>query len=417
MKTASEAVTENGLSTLSTKQRNKRTRFSFRRTPALFFLLLAANAFAQDGVIVTNLADLAQGAFSSEHSIYLPFEPWHWQAYSIDGGQPWWINFSQFPCLELLQACTNVSTDTEFHGVPLVSAQLTKNVLTGEVLFQSECSSDVLATVAAPSGYQPGVLSKDRGVWEMWQQWTNCPDCWGVPDGGFLPPTVKLNVFLADLNDYAAYDSNLEVEAEAEALLIEQTSTTSGMSTAIAEADGGGGNVFDGRQRSVYDHKYSRPIRHCEHRPRHKPVDDNRMAKLHRSYLRAVLNGQPQYEHTLDWADSDVGCRGFDQLDGHDYHQRQSPVLQGCANVAPGADFDGDGIPNGWELQYGINPLDPADAAGIATADGLTYWDLSLMGDDFQGDTCVGAVICGCNFHQRWKWYGGKPISTFAARH
>jgi hypothetical protein len=104
-----------------------------------FGLLLSLNTsiHAQDGTIVTNLADLAYGAFSGEHSIYLPFEPWHWQGYSIDGGQPWWVDFSLFPCLGPLQTCTNVSTDTEFHGVPVVSAQLTKNVLTGEVLFHA----------------------------------------------------------------------------------------------------------------------------------------------------------------------------------------------------------------------------------------------------------------------------------------
>jgi len=36
------------------------------------------------------------------------------------------------------------------------------------------------------------------------------------------------------------------------------------------------------------------------------------------------------------------------------------------------ADYDHDGMPNAWELQYGLNPLDPADALNDPDGDGLT---------------------------------------------
>ncbi len=39
-----------------------------------------------------------------------------------------------------------------------------------------------------------------------------------------------------------------------------------------------------------------------------------------------------------------------------------------------GDDFDGDGIPNGWEIEQGLDPFNPADAAH--TSRGFTYLEL-----------------------------------------
>lgn len=38
------------------------------------------------------------------------------------------------------------------------------------------------------------------------------------------------------------------------------------------------------------------------------------------------------------------------------------------------ADFDGDGIPSGWEIEHGLDPFNAADAAN--TSGGLTYFDI-----------------------------------------
>jgi uncharacterized protein YkwD len=46
------------------------------------------------------------------------------------------------------------------------------------------------------------------------------------------------------------------------------------------------------------------------------------------------------------------------------------------------SDTDGDRMPDGWELQFGLNPLDPADAAGDLDGDGLKNLDEYVGGTD-----------------------------------
>jgi len=41
-----------------------------------------SRAIAQD-MLVTNLADLAEQAFSGVYSLYVPFSPWEWHGYSM----------------------------------------------------------------------------------------------------------------------------------------------------------------------------------------------------------------------------------------------------------------------------------------------------------------------------------------------
>lgn len=45
-------------------------------------------------------------------------------------------------------------------------------------------------------------------------------------------------------------------------------------------------------------------------------------------------------------------------------------------------DIDGDGMPNGWEVQYGLDPFDPSDAFGDLDGDGFTNLQEYLAGTD-----------------------------------
>ena len=199
---------------MNTTSEDGRSRWKNLCIISFFALTVVATAVAQD--TITNFAQLAEEPFRGDHSIYLPLTPWQWQAFSTDGGEPWWLDCSQLPCMDLLPASTNLNTSLQAHGVQVVGVLLTKNVLTGETTLQPDGSTDVVARIAAPSDYQPGALSEDRGVWRMWQEATNCPDCWGI-EGVAPPPTVVLRVLLADITQYPTYASNVEAEAEVEA--------------------------------------------------------------------------------------------------------------------------------------------------------------------------------------------------------
>jgi alpha-tubulin suppressor-like RCC1 family protein len=228
------------------ERRKTQSRFSFSWMLAFFVVLFANQVFAQDDMIVTNLACLAQEAFNADHCLYLPGFPLYCQYFgvSLDGGLAWWVDCSQVPCTNLPPASTDASANALLSGVTLMPVQLTWNILTGETTIQPYGSTDVVAVIAAPSGYEPGGYSYDAGVWSAWQQITNCPDCWGI-EGDVPPPTVSLAVYLADIDQYSVYESNCNAQADAYA-----AATTAGTASMMGgsymsmddDDDGGGGD-------------------------------------------------------------------------------------------------------------------------------------------------------------------------------
>jgi hypothetical protein len=48
----------------------------------------------------------------------------------------------------------------------------------------------------------------------------------------------------------------------------------------------------------------------------------------------------------------------------------------------PAKDSDGDGIPDDWEIKYGLNPNDPADATTDCSGDGYTNIEKYINGID-----------------------------------
>jgi len=176
---------------------------------------LTSQALAQD-VTITNLDQLVQEALSANYSIYMQFSPWDWRAYPTDW--PLWCDSTSLSCLDSLPTSTNFTTSIDWSNVPLASVILTKNVLSGLTAVQSSDSTDVVATIAAPSGYQPYTNSANHWLWIWYVEATNNSDWWGLTPDQIPPPIITLRTFLADSNAYySVYASNVEAETEAEA--------------------------------------------------------------------------------------------------------------------------------------------------------------------------------------------------------
>jgi hypothetical protein len=150
---------------------------------------MVSQAFAQD-VTITNLDELAQVGLSANYSFYLPFSPWDWRAYPTDW--PLWYDSTQITCLDTLATSSNFISSADWSNVPLASVILTMNVLSGVTTVESADSTDVVATIAAPSGYQPYTNSADHWLWNSYVQATNNPDWWGLTPGEIPPPIITV---------------------------------------------------------------------------------------------------------------------------------------------------------------------------------------------------------------------------------
>jgi len=191
-------------------------------------------AWAQD-ITITNLDHLAQVALSPNYSFQMPFSPWDWRGWPTDW--PLWYDSTSLSCLGSLPTSTNFMGSMDWSNVPLASVILTKAILSGVVTVSAD-GTNVFATIPAPSGYQPGAGPEDRWLWTWYVSITNAPDAWGLTPDQIPPPTLTLRTFLADSNAYySVYQSNLEVEAEAAAQSQDSEVASAGPSFAAMASD------------------------------------------------------------------------------------------------------------------------------------------------------------------------------------
>ena len=285
------------------------------------------NALAQD-LYVTNLDQFVAEAYSPDYCLVLPFSPWDWRAFSLYGGEPWWLDCSQMSCDGLFQTSTELSG-----GVPAYAVVLLQNVLTGETIIQPDGLTDVVATVLAPSGYQPATNSWNGWMWNWYEQVVDQPDSWGLSPGEVPPPVITFRALLADVSNYAAYaayESNLEAEAEAAQAAQAATATMSGGGFAMDDDDDDGG-VDPCTLTSLTQPFYVTNIS-----PERKRVYHDHLAVLPVLPLSGM--GSEFFEHEYAMVSHRLRLgrnqRQFDLLDGHRHHKQRweyrHPALLPC---------------------------------------------------------------------------------------
>ncbi len=127
-------------------------------------------------------------------------------------------------------------------------------------------------------------------------------------------------------------------------------------------------------------------------------------------------------------------ARGDLDSDGHDYDRSQTvdpdeyytnlqEYLNGTGPTNP--DSDDDSIPDGWEVQYGLDPLDPTDAVLDTDGDG---WDFDRNGEVAGNETFTSLEEYSSDTHpdlndtdgdgmwDGWEvWFGLNPLDPFDA--
>jgi hypothetical protein len=344
-----------------------------RLLPICLVVLSATAPVEAQSVVGTNWPGLIQQAYSAANSVYVPSGlPGQWRAFSFYGMEPVWVSS------DMLQACTNSSvTNLQVRGVTATPIVVTEFVLTGDVLVESPGSTGVIVSVSAPSGYVANA-NPCRGVFWEWSQATGCPDCYGLTAGEIPPPTVTFDpLFIADIGNYSVYASNMAAQCQAAA----SSTTSSGSFAFHAMGAGGGFMAMDDDD-----------------------MDDDDSCSVPTNAIFAMLSIS-QDTNAWTWLVAGPTCTnylvGWFSTDALSTNTTWVPRAGGWAgdttttwadtsttNIAQqfyraimilptttNSDWNGDGIPDIWEADQGLNPFDPNTASETSTnpwAHGLT---------------------------------------------
>ncbi len=359
----------------------RRLHFGCLLLSALLWAFTAAHA--QD-ITITNLDQLAQVALSANYSIYLPFSPWDWRAYATDW--PLWCDFTQMACLDSLPTSTNFTTGMDWSNVPVASEILTKNVFSGVTTVESADSTDVVATIAAPSGYQPYTNSADHWLWDWYVQATNNPDLWGLTPDQIPPPIVTLQTFLVDSNTYySVYSSNIAAEVAAAA----QASSTPTL------AMGGGLVAMDDDEMDDGDPcvitNYSAPFSIVSIASDGSgDVVLQWQSCTNALYIVQSTSALP----STSWTDV-AWMFGTDQQTSWTDTNAVGLTQNFYQVVRANPTNTNNGIPYGWAVTYGLDPLDPNLASEDPTGDGVDNLQKYEYGLDPTVSNAVDVVVNG----------------------
>ncbi len=318
---------------------------------------------------ITNTAQFAE-QFSRSDLLWLPWSPIQWQAFPLDGQPWWWTDFSQLPTQ--FGACQSAST-LESSGIKLLGITLTLDVLSGQVVVQAQTNGEELARSDAPSDYSPTNWSRQAtAIMREWQQCEEDAASWGEDylAGG---PQVLLRARLASIDDKPAYDAQVAAEEAAyESNLAAQASSPLTFATDGrfgAMDDSGGGMMMDNSSDPCTITNDSAPFSVVS-------LAANGNGNMALSWQSCtdhiyVVQSETSLAPTSSWTDV-AWMFGTDQqtiwTDTNAVGQVQRYYRVARANP----NWLNNGIPYGWAVTYGLDPLDPNLASEDPDGDGYS---------------------------------------------
>jgi hypothetical protein len=94
-------------------------------------------------------------------------------------------------------------------------------------------------------------------------------------------------------------------------------------------------------------------------------------------------------------------------------------ILYRSAVLDPKRDDDGDGIPNGYEIAYGLNALDPINATKDTDGDGMSDLEEYLTGTDPTNSASYFHIVSttqeGNNIRVKWTTVGGHTNRVYVS--
>jgi len=295
-----------------------------------------------------------------------------------DSNAIWWADFDQLPAA---LGAVREYPGQEVCRVQAWPLQLTQSADTGEIVVKYPWFNMELLRLAAPEYYQP------------FQQYNAALRSWCISLGmnpvtyeelvqqgyTFLEsPRLVLDVWIASAADRATYESNLAAEQAA------TVSAAPVRAAAAMNAFGDSGEMMSmDSQQPCTDTNMTLAITSIT-------ANSNRWIAITwfptcTNFIYGVfctddLSGSIWTNRAALWGNPNDTTTGWTDATTANVDHRFYKVLGMLPSET--SDWDGDGMPDGWEMQYGLNPFDPGDAHACIVCDGTDNLTKYLLGRD-----------------------------------
>jgi hypothetical protein len=396
------------------------------RVMALLVCLTLAGfsrAIAQDQtIIVTNgLTQITEELGKDDGSLFYMPDGLGWEVYGIGYWQPLWIDFSEYPSLQKLKSNATLSANPcvvcqSQYGVQPLHVTVTLDLLSGDLVLSPGCSSEELASVAAPKGYEAGKWPANcRVVERLWQDWQKIqadPD-WKEWYGSDARPFLTFHFQLADLiNEKPIYDETLAAEEAAwEAAWIEEQAAPKKQSTA-PKSGSGGMMMLMGGGCTITNEAEPFAIIAIEQGTNGWTTVTWESCSDH---IYGVFSAE-ELSWNTEWVAQvamwgEDGATSWTDTTTSGVTSEFYKVVRMSADAA--ADYDGDGMPNAWEVDHGMDPMDAADADMDFDEDGYSNLTEFLNGTDpWQADAPLDILVNNGNPYTASLAIPLEPLST-----